>query len=165
MKIVTSNSEAIETEYPYALVNDENTVYADSLTDLVGEIIEGYDDIPDTEEGHGDALLSRYAYLLNVARWLQTGFIEANEDLVRDLPDDALTAVMQDKTIPFAGLDNGSVEWEYDLPLILVATDYAPFTSRPTPSGNVFLVDPSTELTFLQNLDEVDLIDFLVKED
>jgi hypothetical protein len=31
----------------------------------------------------------------------------------------------------------------------LIAVDYAPYSERPKPQGNVVLVDPYTETTFL----------------
>lgn len=47
-------------------------------------------------------------------------------------------------------------EWTIDCPLYVMAVDYAPYTRRPVPRGkNVVLLDSSTELGFVQAMEQV----------
>lgn len=146
--------------------------FADSATDLVAQLIEGYDAIPDTDEGHDDALFARYLFLLRVAAMHQAALIETAVDAGDFDPtradDELLTALFSERGKPFEGrrLPTGEVEqdWTADVPLVLIDTDYAPFTERHRPQGRVVWLDPSLETTFLESLDRLSLIGYRVRE-
>lgn len=56
-------------------------------------------------------------------------------------------------------------EWtNADVPLVLVATEYAPYGTAVKPAGNVMWVDPFTETTFLDTLSEIGIVELLVNE-
>jgi hypothetical protein len=50
------------------------------------------------------------------------------------------------------------------VPLVLMTSDYVPFTERPAPTGNIFWLDPTTELTYLRSLDRLGVMKLLVSE-
>ena len=52
-------------------------------------------------------------------------------------------------------------QWRWDVLLVLIATDYAPFTDVARPAGNVVYLDPSTETAHLISLHEAGLVSFL----
>ena len=56
-----------------------------------------------------------------------------------------------------------SFEWTEDVPLVAVATDYAPFTARPAPTGRVVMLDPSSEMGFCLSLAALGLFEFYTK--
>ncbi|MDA8342412.1 MAG: hypothetical protein M0007_09350, partial [Actinomycetota bacterium] len=58
-----------------------------------------------------------------------------------------------------------SFEWTCPIPLVLFVTDYAPYSARPTPSGNIIWIDPTTELTFMDSLNALGVVDFLALDE
>lgn len=76
--------------------------------------------------------------------------------------EDVLTALFNEREIPFEGVTGPdgsvSVNWEHEVPLVLIDTDYAPFTERPTPTGSVVLLRPSSELEYLRSLSDAGMI-------
>ena len=46
------------------------------------------------------------------------------------------------------------------MPLVLIETDYEPFTQRPLPTGNIAWLNPYTEETFLESLDVAGVASF-----
>lgn len=53
-------------------------------------------------------------------------------------------------------------DWQHVVPLVLIATDYLPFTGREAPTGNVLWLDPSTEVTYLRSLARLGILEFRV---
>jgi hypothetical protein len=75
--------------------------------------------------------------------------------------EDTLIALSMDKWEMFDEI----AEWNHKVPLVLVATGYAPYNSTPRPTGNVLWLDPFTETTYLETLAEIGLIELMVRED
>ena len=56
-----------------------------------------------------------------------------------------LNALMVERTVPLTEVS----EWTFEVPLVLVDTDYAPFTERARPDGRIIWIDPSDEARYL----------------
>ena len=127
-------------------------------------------DLPESEAGHDEALGMRYDFLVELARRTQQSIVDQavkSGDLdLTGLSDDATTALFCDRTRPFEGLAGADGQWthHWDLaaPLVLIATDYQPYTHRPTPNGRIVWLDPSTEPSFLRSLDTLGIIELRV---
>lgn len=147
---------------------DGEVTFADSATDLVGVLIPGYDDIGHDAAGNDAALLSRYDAMLAVAATAQQSFneqaISAGTLDVDSAAEDVLTTLFCDKSVPFIGLPgpNGSLlhAWEDEVPLVLIVTDYAPFTDTPRPTGRIVWLDPSLETSYLESLAALGAVDY-----
>ena len=60
---------------------------------------------------------------------------------------------------------NGALQgtqWRQPVPLVLIDTDYEPFTVRPRPEGRVIYLRPAQEHDYLASLAEAGLIQYLV---
>lgn len=146
----------------FALTVGTETVRADSLTRLVGTLIDGYprsDDPAELLEDrwrcavlHADAVQARLA-----ADAVRTGVID-----VPAWPEEDLNALMASRADQIA-VPGG--RWEWPVPLVLVATDYRPYTSTPVPAGNILLVDPGTERTLLGSLADLAVCTLYVRDD
>lgn len=141
--------------WSYAAITTSGTMLvSDSATELVAAEIPGYADLPDDEAGFEAALVARYEDLLIRADMFQYALMEAAQVgkvvNIDDLDKETRSALDQDKSVPFDWLP--SQDWRCPVPLILIATDYQPFTDRSIPQGNVVFLDPFTELTYLQSL-------------
>lgn len=141
---------------------DESTHYADTVTELLGAVLgAGYTDMSDDE-----ALEARYEAALGMAAAIQTGLNQrglASGDLNLATAGEAvLTALHVEKTQPWTGMPDAGfgdeARWEHAVPLVLVATDYHPYTSTPKPTGNISFIDPGTETTFLGSLNDLGLV-------
>lgn len=145
-------------DWQYALLGADSTLYTDSLTDVVGAVIDGYSDLGDTDSDHDEALAMRYDHTVRLAQFFQASVNSASAEVIAAMSDDELGDVFASK-----GSVVVSREWTSQVPLFLVATDYAPFTARPAPTGNVVLLDPSTEMTFVQALVAFGLVELVAK--
>lgn len=153
------------TDYPYLLFAGNQMHASDNVTDLIGAVIAGYDDIEQTPDGNEDALWQRYLHAVAMANFVQKsvvaqGGIDKTFDL-NQLNEDDINALLQDRGLPVSDVD----KWNHDVPLVLIATDYAPFgTLRSKPEGNVLWIDPSLENKYLQSLSELGLVNFYIHE-
>jgi hypothetical protein len=166
--------------WPYAVItHDGSTHFSDTATELLVMAIPGYPaDTTDSNDRGDDgvlhsvesdlALIARYDDLVSYADALQQTFVAgAVEDGLLDLSlldESILTAMLGERMVPYEPhIDGLPTEWPANLPpLVLVATDYEPFTDRPMPTGNLVWVDPSTELTYLQSLNNIGIITLMV---
>jgi len=149
-------------EWPYAVVTNSGEVFvSDSVSDLVAVGLPGYGDLADNEDGFDDGLVARYEDLLgHAAAFQHTLLSEAHERglvNISDLDDDTLTYLMEERSVPF----EGESPWECLVPLVLIATDYEPYTERRIPEGNIVWLDPITEVTYLQSLCKVGALRFM----
>ena len=149
-------------------------VYSDNLSEVCVEAIQDdrYKDLlgDDSDEAHDECLVIRYEELVNLASKVQAWMVEEGADRgaidLANAGEDVLTALFQDRRVPFAGVwrDGArSFEWTEDVPLVAVATDYAPFTARPVPTGRVVMLDPSSEMGFCLSLAALGLFEFYTK--
>ena len=141
--------------YRYALVRGDMTTFSDDLSDLVGAIIPGYSASIEDDA----ALLARWQCAAATAPKVQQ-LLAAGEGLdPAQESEDVLTAIFTDRALPLpADLIHG--QWEHRVPLVLLATDYDPFTAAARPSGNVRFIDSSTERSFLRSLADLGLLSF-----
>jgi hypothetical protein len=139
------------------------TYYAETATEIIDIGILGY-----AAMDHDTALITRYDDLVAYADALQGCLVaQALEKGYFDpaaVSEGILTAVMCERLIPYEPLVDGlPLEWPGGLPpLVLIRTDYAPFSDRPVPTGNVIWLDPYTELTYLKSLNSLGVIKLLV---
>ncbi|MGB8384595.1 MAG: hypothetical protein WCG47_25705 [Dermatophilaceae bacterium] len=150
------------------MAHGEQVSFADDAGDLVSVIVDGYEQIPDTDAGHDDALFLRVCALADVGNAIQGAIIEHAVETGSFDPamqsEDVLTTLGQDRRIPFSGVTSGagtSVDWTHRVPLVVMRTDYEPFSGRTAPTGNVVVLDPSTEVTFLTSLAQLGLAPLL----
>jgi hypothetical protein len=135
--------------FPFALTTPQSRAYADSLTELIDALIPGYSALDD-----GTANLERLLYAVTTQVTLQARLnTAASADTWRSLPDDQRGVLLSDRTQP------PELElWEAPIPLVLVDTFYAPFTTRRRPNGNIVWLRPFDETEFLASLAEASLI-------
>jgi hypothetical protein len=172
--------------WPYAAVGlSGDTYFADSVTEIIEATLPGYadlkfvDDAGNVEfidEGNDVALVMRYDDLIGYATGLQQSIagtaIERGDFDPTLVGEDVLTALFAERIVPFEGVpltDDANdprvnLEWDLEVPLVLMTSDYVPFTERPAPTGNIFWLDPTTELTYLRSLDRLGVMKLLVSE-
>lgn len=149
-------------------------LYSDNLGEVVVETIQDdrYKDLlgDDADEANDECLVMRYEELCHLGGKVQAYLVgEGAERGAIDLAnagEDVLTALFQDRQVPFAGVfrdGRPSFEWIEDVPLVAIATDYAPFTSRPAPTGRVVLLDPSSEMGYCLSLAALGLFELYTK--
>lgn len=162
--------------WPFLLEVNAVTYYADTLSDLVDVFVPGYVEMVHSLElgvlSAADKIhLSMRSRLLEMARERQVEIVkeavESNGLDPSQLSGDLLVALRQDKEVPFVGLPDGdalSLHWDYALPLILIASDYSPFTDLAKPTGhNLIFVDATSERSFLDSASRLGLCKFLIR--
>lgn len=143
----------------YRLTHDSTSHESGSLTDLVGKLVPGYTSMPAGSEGDDAALLARWEHAVAVANLVQQVVLGASVKIgefdVNIATEDTLTVLFADRINPV-----GAGEWTEKVPLVLIASSYAPFTDREPPTGNVRWINPHNERTFLESLAAVGVIEF-----
>lgn len=118
------------------------TLYASGFAGLVDQILPGHE-----SAGAEERMLLRLDALAVAASIAQAAVL-VDVDL-DDFDEDTLTVLFHDRSaqvIEFA-------EWAGDVPLLLLATSYEPFSATPAPTGeHIVWLDPSTERTFIEAL-------------
>ena len=152
----------------YSVLDGSGTVtFADSASELVAMAIPGYGDIPDDDEGHDEALIARYAHLVELAERTQHFMVDdavkSGALVLTEAGEEILTALFAPRDRPWEGAMSASgwtdMDWRHEVPLVLLASDYAPYTLRETPTGRIVWLDPTTEVTYLRSLNELGLIE------
>lgn len=160
----TLPARADGTEYPFAMAWGDRAVLADSRTELTAQIIEGYADIPSGEEGDIDALYARYKTAVHFANNMQQIVAaHATEEGTFDPSvesEDVLTSIFTDRSQKIDEI----TEWNHTVPLVLVASEYAPYGTATRPGGNVQWLDPFTETTFLASLADTGIVELVCNE-
>lgn len=151
MRLTVGPNDPIDSELPVAwLQPNGSAIMADTLTEVVASIVDGYDDA-----GDEDALAARHDALVAIATDAQVVLLD-DVDLA-SLSELELTMVSTDKDILVTGA------WTGPVPLLLIATSYEPYTGSPVPDGEVVLLDPYTERTFLDSLVKLGLGELMVR--
>jgi hypothetical protein len=142
--------------WPFALLVGDDTVFADSLGELVGFVIPEYGDIPLTDDGAEQALFARVdagARLVALAQGsILAALAESGEFVPESLSESVLTALFEERG---TGASEWDGVWDYEVPLLLLSTDFAPFTGQAPVTGNVQYFDPSDERAFLASLESL----------
>ena len=154
------------TAWPFALIHGEETIFADTAAAVIGHLIPGYDDIPDTDAGNDDALVKRWEQSVITASQTQAIIAadraNAGEFDPNEVSEDDLNVLFADRMYPVEGVST----WEHEVvPLVLITTDYAPFADRVPPQGNILWVDPSDEIAYLHSLAHLGLIQFYAHDE
>lgn len=169
--------------WPFLMIHGDQATWADTRTELLGALIEGYDGLPDDPSGYESGFVARYTQAVAVATDVQTSvLLDAGEqgafdpDALARTPEgeERLQVLFRERTISFdptgTALDGqrdpaGNPVWDFDVPLVLIATDYAPYTDLREPTGRVIFVDPSTETTYLDSLQALNRVILFVGQD
>lgn len=139
----------------YALLNltDGSDIQADSRSAIVDALIPAHGTVPDGETHDAIRIGLRNDYLARVAETAQAVIVasltEQSPDAVAAFDDDARTALFHDRFGEALEIS----DWDSDVPLFVLASNYAPYTERPRPTGeHVVFLDPATETTFIDSL-------------
>ncbi|SDH37687.1 hypothetical protein [Microbacterium sp. 77mftsu3.1] len=128
---------------------DGDVIFADSLSDVVGVLIDGYDDLDD-EHPDDLHLQARIDVLAPLAAQAQTLILADLATAGVRLSEDELTAAMRNKEL-YAGISR----WNPSEPLVLMTTAYQPYTDQEKPEGAVLWLDPTNEAAFLGSLQKL----------
>jgi hypothetical protein len=155
------------TPFPFVMEVSDTVVFSDSRTDLVGLIIDGYDQIPKTADGDREALLARAAFASRYADGLQqllvSRAIEDGAFNVNDASQPVMEALFNSRATH--AFQSKSGEWNGPVPLVIAAHLYAPYQDTPQlPRGDVIVIDGYTETTFLETVSETQLVRLSVYE-
>lgn len=146
-------------ESRFALSIFDRTVEANTLTELTAALIADYssDDATALEQRHSAAV-----GLVNARQAdLALAAVEAGER-IDEIDEEHLTALFASRD---EVIEVPEGKWELaSLPLLLMATDYEPYTDRVKPIGNVQFVDPANERSFLGSLSDVGALELFVRE-
>ncbi len=147
--------------WPLLLVHGDRVTGADTATELLGQLIPGYTDLPDDDAGHDDALWRRYESAVATAGELQETLIAAAAEHgdfdAATAGEHVLTPLLTAKTSAYEGR-----AWRGTVPLVLIDTDYHPFTRRSRPEGRIIFLRPAQEHDYLASLAESGVVQYLV---
>ena len=136
----------------YELDNTETGVslFADTATDLIAEVL-GEPQYVGLDDDEALARRTEFFYqALEITKQLVAD-TSAEQLAAADATEDELAALYQTIREPITGLPGD--RWRLDVPLVVIATDYQPYTDLPLPQGeHVLVLDPSDELAFLQSM-------------
>lgn len=153
------------TPFPFSLEIGDTLAFSDSRTDMVGLIIDGYDEIPHTTEGNIEALIARSSFASRFADGLQqmlvAGAVEDGTFNLNEASQNVLEALFNSRAIH--AFQSKSGEWTGAVPLVVSAHLYAPYQdSPPLPKGDVLVIDGYTETLFLDSLTAAGIFTFSV---
>ena len=139
--------------WPFIFVGpDGAAVFADTRTEIVDAMIDCYLDMLDPVSMDDQALEARLDSLASLGSQAQAGILASladQEDILPALDDNKLTALFAPKDswpIPIAS-------WNEQIPLLLLVTNFAPYTEVPAPSGDAIIwLDPTTETSYIDSL-------------
>lgn len=124
---------------------DGRAIFADSISEIVSHIVPGYEELDDSDPSQDAHLEARVATLAKLAGDAQAHIV--TDEGLENFTEDELTAMLTPKEL-IVDIDS----WNPATPLLLLTTNYAPFTKHPAPEGAVVWLDPISEVTFLSGL-------------
>ena len=144
--VVPSHPSNLAWVYEMIFDSREQRAYADSFGDLVAVLIDGYADFDGTAKADARIPYAHMARLVSQTDFLMSygGTLNDADQAAASLPPGEFTGV-----------------WQSELPLVLVTSDYAPYTSTPQPSVSVrrgdgfsslAWIDVSTDEAFIESL-------------
>lgn len=146
--------------WTFAAVVEAGMFLAETRTELIAALMgpdAGYLEM-DADVDNGDRLVARWESLAEAARRAQEAIVSQGAREFDEIPEDVLTTLL---TPVAAGAQPKAIglAWTDELPLLVLATDYVPYTEHAQPTGdNVWFLDPATETTFLAALDRLGAI-------
>lgn len=165
--VPTPQTQANGDPWPYVLLLDEDrTMYADSYTDILGAVIDGYDEIPDDEEGDNTALVMRVEHAVVVASNVQAMMLhDAVAEKKFDIAtanEEILSTLLSDRTQPIREIES----WDHDVPLVLLTLDYEPYNVlHAPPAGNIVWLNPADEGSYVRSLAGLGILKLFVSTD
>lgn len=162
------------TPWPFVLVStsEEVQLLSDTLTELVSFFVdtahEGRHDVgPYLSMSDDEAAAARHGFMVGLSAIVQNALVaglldERGPDALQEMGmnEEELTVLMN--KAPDIAADLSASTWDYGIPLVIVATHYAPYRPNlkaPTSGeGDVIVLDPSNERRFLESLCGVGLI-------
>lgn len=127
---------------------DGNRLEGESVADLIGGLIPGYETLNDEQ-----ALEARVDHMEEHADTLQSMLLLG---LAADQPDEngSLDPLDENDRLFLTTPKDQAVSGEYHGPidLILTTTQYKPYTDDERPTGRIVWLDPETETSFLRTL-------------
>lgn len=141
--------------YPFVMAFDQKVVLADTRAELAAALIGDY---PGPQGSADAALMARYLSCVAAANGLQARLaadaLEAGVFDPQTSSEPMLTILFSnryEKVEDFA-------RWDHEVPLVLVASGYAPYLPNPRPEGRIIWLDPYTETTYLDSMAEAGVI-------
>lgn len=140
----------------FSLRIGDRTVQADRNDELLAAVI-GPEYL---EEDDPEVLfLMRLEQAIVIATAVQESIVAAamqRHDLDETTEEDVWTALLAERET----VDPG-VRWEHRVPLVLVTSLFAPYAKRDQPIGNIAWVDPTDDVTMLESLQGLGVIELL----
>jgi hypothetical protein len=155
--------------WPFALLLNDETIWADTLTELVGRLIDGYDEYADDEGGDQLAFLTRVDHAAGIVAQSQAvilaGLTESGDFVPEDATETVLTALLTPRGTGLVTGEDFGGDWDHPIPLVLLTTDYKPFYDHDMITGNVQYLDPRDERTYLESLQKFGYVELFVNAD
>ena len=141
--------------YRFEMIYDGGAAraYADDPTDLLGLLVDAYESLAPV-----DRLARRIRLAMDVAVRAQARILTDPDVRSQSLTDEEEHQLTRSRAAP-----PNPVVWRSTIPLVLVTTNYHPFTAIPRPSGltatdgrvdaNIIWIDPIEEYALLLSLD------------
>lgn len=141
---------------PFTLRIGERTVRADRNDELLAAVF-GPEYLEETDPEV--LFLMRLEQAIVIATAVQESIVAAavqRHDLDETTDEDVWTALLAERET----VDPG-VRWEHRVPLVLVTSLFAPYSDRDQPIGNIAWVDPTDDVTMLESLQGLGVIELL----
>lgn len=141
-----SHPDGREWAYEMIYAAGDNRAYADTPTDLLDALIDGYSTLDGTAQAHARISLAQSARVT-----MQATFIAERGDGLTPEQRDILNTPQTPHTGP----------WDSLVPLVVLTSDYQPYTDLPRPIGlpgandaltNIAWIDVSTDETLIETL-------------
>lgn len=134
----------------------ERTVRADRNDELLAAVI----GLEYVEESDPEVLfLMRLEQAIVIATAVQESIVATavqRHDLDETTDEEAWSALLAERET----VDPG-VRWEHQVPLVLVTSLFAPHSERDQPIGNIAWVDPTDDVTMLESLQGLGVLELL----
>lgn len=138
------------------VLHDGSTVYADSASEIVEEMMPGYDclDAAEREDArcrHAARTAALVQQILMDRAGLEGGF-DAEDAHQAPLVQILSTDKSLSLTLELPQHPGEPADWLPSVPLVLLVSSYAPFTEHPRIGGNVLWIDPMSDESYLASL-------------
>ncbi|MGP5672865.1 hypothetical protein [Brachybacterium alimentarium] len=155
MSVITADSTKPSEGASFIRIG-KRTIRADRNDELLAAVI-GAEYL---EESDPEVLfLMRLEHALVIATAVQESIVAAavqRGDLDETTEEDVWTALLAERET----VDPG-VRWEHRVPLVLVTSLFAPYAEKDQPIGNIAWVDPTDDLSMLETLQDLGVIELL----
>ena len=140
----------------FSLRIGDRTVRSDRNDELLAAVIG-----PEYLEGDDPEVLflMRLEQAIVIATAVQESIVAAavqRRDLDETTDEDVWTALLAERE----AVDPG-VRWEHQVPLVLVTSLFTPYAEKDQPIGNIAWVDPTDDVTMLESLQGLGVIELL----